>query len=92
MLLQREKCKEEMWILMYIMTLEGSLSYKKGLENVIQLGWLGTPTNLLLSQLVKLGIDLIKNYDSSWMKMTLNRNWVSRIVLMMELFLWTFCE
>jgi len=74
------------------MTLGGSLSREKGLENVIQLGWLGTPTNSSPSQLVELGIDLIEDYDSSWMKMTSNRNWVYRIVLMMELFLWTFCE
>jgi len=65
---------------------------KKNLENVVQLGWLGTPTNLLPSQLVELRIDFIKDHDSSWIKMMSNRNWVFRIVLMMELFLQTFCK
>jgi len=74
------------------MTLRESLSCKKSLENVVQLGWLGTPTNSSPSQLVELGIDLIEDYEDSWMKMMLKKDCVSRIVLMIELFLQTFCE
>lgn len=74
------------------MTLGELLSHKKGLENTIQLGWLETPTNSLPSQLVKLGIDFIKDHEGSWMKMTSKKDCVSKIVLMIELFLWTFCE
>ena len=70
----REKHKEEMQILMYVITLGKSLSCEKSLENVVPLEWLETPTNLLPSQLVGLGIDLIEDHDSSWMKMMSNRN------------------
>ena len=45
-----------------------------------------------LSQLVKLGIVLITDHDSSWMKMMSVENWVLRIVLIRKLFFWTFCK
>jgi len=32
---QREKCKEKIWILMYVMTLGESLFHKKSLENIV---------------------------------------------------------
>ena len=64
MSLQREKSMEEIWMLIYIMTLGESLFCKKGLANVIQFGWLGTPTNSLPSQLVEPRIDLIRDQDS----------------------------
>ena len=70
MLLRRENCREEMWLLIYIMTLGTSLLFKKELENVVQLEWFGTPTNSMPSQLVELEMDLIEDQDSSWMKIS----------------------
>jgi len=38
MSLQRENCKEEMQLLIYVITLGASLLFEKELENVVQLG------------------------------------------------------
>jgi len=69
-----------------------SFSLKEFLEKVIQLEWFGTPTNSFTSLLLELGIEQIIVHNSSWMKMTSNKNWVSRIVLTTKLFFWIFCE
>jgi len=55
---------------MKVMTLRKSEECEYILENVTQLGWLGTLTNSFPLQLVELGIVLMTNYDNSWIKMT----------------------
>ena len=69
MLFLRENLKKERQMLIYVMTLGKSERCEYTLEKVIQLGQLGTPTNFSPSQLVELGVVLIIDYDSSWMKM-----------------------
>ena len=34
----------------------------------------------------------MKDQESSWMKMISKSEWASRIVLVIKLFFWTFCE
>jgi len=65
-----ENLKKERQMLMKVMTLRKSEEYEYILENVTQLGWLGTLTNSFPLQLVELGIVLMTNYDNSWIKMT----------------------
>ena len=69
MLFLRENLKKERQMLMYVMTLGKSERCEYILEKVTQLGWLGTPTNFSSSQLVELGVVLIMDHNSSWMKM-----------------------
>ena len=69
------------------MALRESVAWVEFLENVVQFGWLGTPTNSSSLQLEELGMNHIKNQDGSWMKIILKYKYVSRIVWMMELFL-----
>jgi len=57
MLLQKEKQRNEIQMLIYTRTLEKSLMFVRFLKNIIQLGWLGMPTNSLSSQLSGLGIE-----------------------------------
>jgi len=74
------------------MTLKELPTWEEFLENVDQFGWLGTPTNSFSLQLVELRMDCMTDQDGSWIKMILKDKCVSRIVLIMKLFLWTFCE
>ena len=90
--LHKEKQKEESLMLIYVMTLGESFSLEEFLEKIIQLGWFGTPTSSSLSLLLELGIEQSVVYNGSWIKMTLNKNWVSKIILTTKLFFWTFCE
>lgn len=90
MSLWREKCIDKIQMLICVITLGESLFCKKDLANIVQFGWLGTSTNPLPSQSVELRINLIRDQDSSWIKIMLKKTCVSRIVLMMELFLWIF--
>jgi len=69
------------------MALRESVAWVEFLENVVQFGWLGTPTNSSSLQLEELGMNHIKDQDGSWMKIILKYKYVSRIVWMMELFL-----
>jgi len=69
------------------MALRESVAWVEFLENVVQFGWLGIPTNSSSLQLEELGMNHIKDQDGSWMKIILKYKYVSRIVWMMELFL-----
>ena len=68
------------------------LSLDKFLAKISQLGWLGTSTSSLSSTLLELGIEWIIVQDGSWIKITLKKNQVSRIVLIIKLFFHTFYE
>ena len=72
------------------MTLRELQIWEEFLENIVQFGWLGTLTNSSPSQLVELGIDCMKVQDSSWMKMISKDKCISKIVLMIKLFLQMF--
>ena len=74
------------------MTLGKLLALDEFLEKVNQLEWFGTSTNSSPSSLFKLGNKQIVIYDSSWIKMTLKENWVSRIVLTTKLIFCMFYE
>ena len=74
------------------MTLGELLAWDEFLEDMVQFGWLETPTNSSPLLLFKLSIDYIKNQDGSWIKMMLKEVYISRIVLMTKLFLWMFWE
>ena len=89
MSLCKEKQKEESLMLIYVTTLGESFSLEKFLEKVIQLEWFETSTNSLL---LELSIEQIVVHDGSWMKITSNKNRVSKIVLTTKLFFWTFCK
>ena len=75
---------------MYTRTFRKSLVFVEFLKNMIQLGWLGTPTNSLPSQLSRLRIEYIYIQDGFWMKMILKSKHVSRMKWMIRLFLQTF--
>ena len=60
------------------------------LENVIQLGWFGIPTNTSPSLFVELGIEWMAVQDGFWMKIISKLHWVSSIVLMTKLFFQMF--
>ena len=62
------------------MTLEESMIFEKFLENIIQFGLLGTPTSSSPSLLFKLGMEHMKDYDSSRIKMILKEICVFKIV------------
>ena len=64
--------------------------FEEFLENIIQFGWLGTPTSSSSSLLFELGIEYMKDHDGSWMKIILKEICISKIVLMIKLFFWTF--
>jgi len=74
------------------MTLGKSLIHVEFLENIIQLGSLGTSTSFSPFLSIELGIECIENWDSSWMNIMLYELQVSSIILMMRLFLWMFWE
>jgi len=73
-------------MLMYIMTLDESSEFEKFLEKVIQFGWLGTSISSS-SLFFKLGSKHMKDHDNSWMKMISKEICISKIVLIMKLFL-----
>jgi len=77
---------------MYTITLGDSETHDKVLEKVVQFGWWGTLTSTSPSQLVELGMDQITNQGDFWMNMISNNDWVSRMVLMIRLFLQTLCK
>ena len=62
------------------------------LANNIQFGWWLVPIRGSPSRIEELGILWILDQGDSWMKMMLNWFWISRRVLTMREFLWTFCE
>ena len=73
-------------------TLRKSLSLVKFLEKVSQFRWLGTQISSSPSIHLELGIEQMVIQEDSWMKIISKENFVSRIVLTIKLFLWTFCE
>ena len=74
------------------MTLGKSFSYDGILAKEIQLGWWLVPIRGLPLLFAMLGIFRISDHGGSWIKMISNWFKVSRRVLMMREFLWTFCE
>ena len=74
------------------MILGDSEAYTEDLANVVQFGWWRTLTNTSPLQLVELGMNWIIDQGGSWMNMISKDNWVSRMILMIRLFLQTFCE
>ena len=90
--LHRLKWKHKRQILTYEITQEWSLLSDEDLEKVSQSGWLGTPTNLLLSMLVELEMKQIVDQGGSWIKIMLKLFQVSNITLVIRLFFWTFWE
>ena len=57
-----------------------------------QFGWLEVPTKIFPSWLFKLEMEWIVVQEGFWIKMMLKLNFVSRIMLTIKLFFWTFCE
>ena len=92
MLFHKEKQREEIQVWMYIMTLKDSEAHNEDLANIVQFGWWETSTNIFPLQLVELGITWITNQGGSWMNIMSKDDWVSKMVLMIRLFLWTFCK
>ena len=62
------------------------------LEKVVQFGWLETPTSSSPLLFFELGIEYIKDHENSWMKMIPYKICISRIILIMKLFLQIFWE
>ena len=77
---------------MYIRTLRESFAFKRLLEKIVQFGWFGTPINLSPFLFLELGIEHIKDYNSSWMKMISKDPCISKIVLMTKLFFQMFWQ
>ena len=77
---------------MYIRTIRESFAFKGLLEKIVQFGWFGTPINLSPFLLLELGIEHIKDYNSSWMKMISKDPCISKIVLMKKLFFQMFWQ
>ena len=73
-----------------MITLSKSWEFDGFLENFIQLGWLGMPTNSFSSLLEELGIDHIIDQGGFWMNIILKPLCASKIVLVSKLFLWMF--
>ena len=88
----KENQKKESLTLIYIMTLGESLQLEEFLEKVIQLEWFRTPINSSPSLYLKLGIEHIVDHDGSWIKIISKESCISKIVLIMKLFLQIFCE
>jgi len=88
----REKQNCESLIFIYEMTLGKLCLFTAFLEKVDQFGWLGTPTRSSPFSLVKLGTNHMTDHSGSWMKMMSNSFCASKIVLVSNLFFWTFCK
>jgi len=74
------------------MTLRESFAFKGLLEKIVQFGWFGTPINLSPSLLLELGMEHIKDCNSSWTKIILKDPCTSKIVLMTKLFFQMFWQ
>ena len=92
MSLWSKKQRNEMRILIYTRTLGKSLVFVGFLKNIIQLKWLGMPTNSLPSQLSGLRIKQIYIQNGFWMKIISESECVLRMKWMMRLFLQKFWE
>ena len=77
---------------MYIMTLRELFTFKGFLDKVVQFRWFGTPTNSAPFLLLELGVEYIKDHNSSWIKMISKDSCISKIVLMTKLFFRIFWE
>ena len=88
----KKKQRGKRRMLMYTVTL-GEVALFTGLiAKKSQLGWWTVPMKFSLSLFAVLGTWQMTDQGSSWMRIMLNYDWVSSIVLTMRWFLWTFYE
>jgi len=90
--LHRLKWKHKRWTLTYEIMQGWSLLSDEDLEKVSQSGWLVTPTSLLPSVLVELGMEQIVNQEGSWIKIISDLLQVFNITFVIRLFFQTFWE
>ena len=85
--------KKQSWVsqtLIYMITLEYSLSWVKCFEKVTHEGWLEVPIILSSSSDIELGIVCIKDHRNFWIKTISNSFLFSKIISISSLFFWTF--